>query len=443
VGTDIRLVAGGLAGADVVVESSAPEAAALAALLTSEGARVRLATPAQLDAEPFADVSFLDAWTPEVAPRVVALRAAGARVTCLADLLLARAPGAVLAVTGTAGKTTTTALLARILHAAAIDVVVPEPGVAGNLWPDATLLAALARTPPPALLLMELTSSHLAFCSASPTIAVVTSLWPDHVELHGSVDAYAHAKETIARDQDSDGWLVVPDNGSCERFVASSRAEVARFSLEREVERGAFVRGGVLTVRWDGRESAAGLADALPLRGRCLAAALAACAAARAAGASPQALVDGLAGAEVPSHRLLEVARIGDVPVFDDGMAATPAKAAAALETWHDRSVVLVAGGEDSLATGRVHAAPEERALLGSACGLAARKARRIVLFGPAAARLAPLVPAAEIVETLAEAVARAIELAPGSAAVLVAPMFPLAHEERARIPELARIRRR
>jgi UDP-N-acetylmuramoylalanine--D-glutamate ligase len=187
VGSDARLEPGRLAGADVVIESTAPEAAALAVFLAAEGARARLAAPDELEAVPRADVAFMDVWTPEVASRVVALREAGALVTCLADLVLTRAPTRTIGITGTAGKTTTTSFTAQLLGSAGAEVAAPEPGVSGNLWPDATLLPALAWPEP---LLLELTSSHLAFCGASPHIAVVTSFWPDHLELHGSLDAY-------------------------------------------------------------------------------------------------------------------------------------------------------------------------------------------------------------------------------------------------------------
>ena len=66
---------------------------------------------------------------------------------------------------------------------------------AGNLWPTAELL----RPRSDGLLVMELTSSHLCFTSRSPAVAVITCFWPDHLELHGSLERYRAAKETIVR----------------------------------------------------------------------------------------------------------------------------------------------------------------------------------------------------------------------------------------------------
>ena len=342
--------------------------------------------------------------------------------------------------TGTAGKTTTTSLLVQLLRAEGGEVAAPAPGLSGNLWPDASLLTALDETMP---IVLELTSSHLAFCGGSPHVAVVTSFWPDHVELHGSLDAYAHAKEAIARHQSPDGWLVVPDDGSCERFVSASRARVARFSLRRPVEHGVFVRGGRLVARWDDEELEVAEVAALPVQGRCVANALAACVAALAAGAAPTALAEGLGDATVPAHRFVEVARIGGLPVYDDSMAGTPAKAAAALELFRDDSIVLVAGGETHGAAGPVHASVEELALLDGACAVATRKARRTIVFGPAAPRLAELLSDVEIADNLGDAVERALAAAPGAEAVLIAPMFPVPPSERLRVAELVRARSR
>ena len=385
-GSDPRLAPGGLAGLDVVVESTAPEATPFAEFLGSEDARARLVTPAKLDRDPHADVAFLDAWTPEVATRVAGLRQGGALVTCFADLLLARAGSRAVAVTGSAGKTTTTSLIVHLLRGVGIEAAAPAPGISGNLWPDASLLSALEETLPIAF---ELTSSHLAYCGGSPHVAVVTSFWADHLELHGSLGAYAHAKEAIVRQQPPESWLVVPDDGTCERFVSATPARVARFSLANPVEQGAFVRGSRLVARWEGEEVEIADLASLPVQGRCVGNVLAACAAGLAVGATPASLAQALGGATVPAHRFVEVARIGGVPVYDDSMAGTPAKATAALELFRDDSIVLVVGGETHSAGGPVHATPDERNLLEVACTLARRKTRRTVVFGPAGSRLA------------------------------------------------------
>ena len=152
-------------GVDVLVEGFDADAIALARLLAGEGNAVRIAGPepepdearelrelaidvqggVDLDAAPGEpEIAYLDVWTPEVAPRVGLLRARGARISCLGDLVLERWAGPSIGITGTAGKTTTTALSAAILREAGIDIAVSKGARAGNLWPTADLLERVA-----------------------------------------------------------------------------------------------------------------------------------------------------------------------------------------------------------------------------------------------------------------------------------------------------------
>jgi UDP-N-acetylmuramoylalanine-D-glutamate ligase len=137
-----------------------------------------------------------------------------------------------------------------------------------------------------------------------------------------------------------------------------------------------------------------------------------------------------------PPHRSTHVGRLGATELVDDGMAATPSKTAAALEGYADDSVVLVAGGEleqDGLA---VHTSPEEQALLERACVEAARVARLVVLFGPAAKRLAPFFDRKRTIRaaTLDEAIATASTRTEQADVLVVSPMFPLPPADRERI---------
>jgi UDP-N-acetylmuramoylalanine--D-glutamate ligase len=447
----------------VLVEGFAADAVALARLLAQEGRQVRLAGPgpatpaaaalradgvaveeqADLDADPGEpEAAFLDVWTPEVAPRVRLLRAAGARLTCLSDLLLERARVSTLGVTGTAGKTTTTAFAVQLLRAAGTEVAASTTARAANLWATEELLAA----PAAQVLALELTSSHLCFTTASPEVAVVTSFWPDHVELHGSVAAYRRAKEAIVRGQGPDGWVVVnADDAAAASFADLTPARRAAFSLVRDVEAGAFLRGGDVVARWEGREAVLGGLHELPPMPALRAAALGAAAAALAAGARLDALEGSLRRLELPPHRGGIVARAPrGTAVVDAGLAATPAKAAAVLETYADRSVVLVAGGDPAPAAGSpVHASPEEQALLERACDEAARAASGAIVFGAAAERLEePFarrgLPVA-IEASLEDALARSLASARGDQTVVFAPMYPLDQGLRGAVPDLAR----
>ena len=432
----------------ILVEGFDRDAVVLARTLAREGHRVTLAgqgdasqqalelrasrvvvrARASLDTEPgHHDEAFLDVWTPEVAPRVALLRESGCIVRCLGDHVLERTPVPTIGVTGTAGKTTTVAFLAYLLRAAGSTVHTGTTARAGNLWPTAELL------PPPAdgVVLMELTSSHLCFTTHSPTIAVITCFWPDHLELHGSLERYRAAKEAIVRHQGPSDIVVANEDDDDAAAIASlSPGRRFGFSATREVDAGAFVRGAEMMLR----DAAGERSFVLPpsLDAPRLQALLAAAATALAAGALPETL----RAPEPPPYRAALVGRLGDTELIDDGMAATPAKTASALHEFPDASVVLVAGGELETAGLPVHASREERALLEDACAEARRAARFVVLFGPAAARLASSFDrrTTRRTTTLDEAIALASSHADGAKVLVVSPMFPLPLEDRERI---------
>jgi UDP-N-acetylmuramoylalanine--D-glutamate ligase len=459
----------------VLVEGFDRDAIGLARFLAREGNVIRLAGRGEepddaaalerlgiliergrdLDSDPGpADIAYLDVWTPEVAPRVERLRAQGTRISCLAELLLERWPGPTIGITGTAGKTTTTSLVASILRTAGIDVAVSVGARAGNLWPTGELLDVLLDEADATdrVLLLELTSSHLAFMAASPTIAAATCFWPDHLELHGSLAAYREAKETIVRYQDPTDRLVLdPGDRAVASFAAIAPGEIVAFSATGTVQRGAFVRSGVLTVRWDDAVTAVARIADPELPQAHLTSVLAAVTVALAAGAPPSAIADGLRAARPLPYRAVEVATIGGVPVVDDGLAATPAKASAMLAGYPRQSVVLIAGGVDSLEAGVVHAAPEEQPLFEQACDEIARAVRLAVVFGPAAARLEGALSARGVPLRTTAALDEAFELAAaatgaapastggGVSVLLFSPLFPVELADRERFAALAR----
>ena len=426
----------------VVIEGSAQEADAVAHLLVAEGHDVRIA---DLDADAGeADIAYLDVWTPAVAPRVAALRARGARVTTSSELVMERAALAgarTVGVTGTAGKSTASSFLVQLLGSADVSVLAAEDGRLGHRWVTASVVDGLARLSPGDLVVVELTSSHLAFMASSPDVAVVTCFWPDHVELHGSLAAYRAAKEAIVRGQAPTGAVVVNiDDPGAASFVELTPARRFAFSAEREVEAGAFVRAGAVVLRRDGEETVMGDAPAEPTVRQAL---LAAGAAVAAAGVPLAALEGAVAGLTTPPHRRQALGRIGGVLVVDDGMAATPAKARAALSGFVDSSVVLIAGGRDHTEGGPAHASADERFLLDAACDEAARVVRLAVLFGPASAilerELGRRGVATQVVHGLDEAFELSITAAPGAAAIVFSPFYPVSVEQRERFAARAR----
>ncbi len=358
----------------IVVDPRLHEAERVAALLGAELPDDLVAAAARCS------VLVVDEWTPEGAPHVLAARAAGAEVTCLAELVLQRSAVPVVGITGTAGKTTACHRLAAMLDAAERPYAMGRTARAANAWPDADLYERAPLLEPPAVLIAELTSTHLAWMSTSPEIAVVTCLWPDHAELHGSVEAYVAAKRRIVAFQGPDDLALL---GPGVPFLGPGR-----------------------TVHFEGDPAAAvayelGMGDV------------------------------GIPDPVLP-HRFCELAGPAGIRVVDDGMAATPAKAAfgvarLARELGSLERVVLLAGGLDD----GVHRAAEEERALVRACDDV--RGARVVAFGDAAPRIAALLPDATVVADLDAAVAAGLALARPGDGLLLAPMFPLAMADRER----------
>ena len=383
------------------------------------------------------DVRLLSPWTP------LAAGEAGGAPSGAADLLLRFAPVPVLGVTGSAGKTTTARLAEAMLLAGGVQTLTSHDAPADNAWPTAELLERVLAAEPPAVCVAELTSNHLAVCTASPQIACITNIWADHVDQHGSLEAYIEAKARIVAFQGPGDWVVAnADDPGALALAAGSAGRVLRCTLGQPGgEPGAGVRSGRLIVLLDGRELDLGPAAALPpAPGR--EAGLLAGASALLAGAPPEAIAQALREWSGLALRREPLGVVGGSPVIRDALAATPVKAAAGLALHPAGSVVLIAGGHDDLGGGPLHASPEERDQLERAASVAARACFHAALFGPAAARLAAALAAAGLQsitlhQTLAEACRDAREQAAPGRTILFAPWFATSAEERASVPGL------
>jgi len=385
------------------------------------------------------DVRLLSPWTPlpPIAP------GDAAALSGAADLLLRFSPIPVLGVTGSAGKTTTARLAEAMLVASGVETLTARDAPADNAWPTAALLERVLAARPPAWCVAELTSNHLAVSAASPHVACITNVWPDHVDQHGSLAAYLEAKRRIVAFQRACDWVVVnADDPGAVELAAVSAARVVRCTLAGPAtDPGAGVEAGRLVARIDGVVSDLGPASALPpAPGR--ENGLLAGVAALLAGATPEGVGQALAGWRGLALRREQLGIVDGAPVIRDALAATPAKAAAGLAQHPPGSVILIAGGYDDLGGGTMHDSPGERELFAHAAAVAARACAHAALFGPAGPRLAGALKAAGLTSqtvhaTLAEAAADAREHARPGRTIVFAPWFPTTPAERASLPGL------
>lgn len=352
-----------------------------------------------------------------------------------ADRSDGRGPAPWLAVTGTNGKTTTVTMLAAILTAAGLRA----PAV-GNVGAPVT---AAATDPANDVLAVELSSFQLHHTSSmAPRAAAVLNLAPDHLDWHGSLEAYAAAKERIYAGVEVACVYPVADP-RIEAMVA--RADVAEGARAVGVTLGAPGPGQIGLIddvvadrsfhlpldHPDRRGSAAELftlADLAHLAGpagvapHLLLDAMTAAALARAEGAPARAVRDGLRAVVPGEHRVTAVGEIGAVRFVDDSKATNAHAAAAALAAFPAGSVVWVAGG---LAKG---------ATFDDLVRERADRLRGVVLIGTdpepiagALARHAPEVPVIRIEATetgtvMTRAVQQAHRLARPGDTVLLAP---------------------
>jgi UDP-N-acetylmuramoylalanine--D-glutamate ligase len=382
------------------------------------------------------DVRLLSPWTP--LRDVDGTAASGA-----ADLLLRYSPVPVLGVTGTAGKTTTARLAEAMLRLSGVETLTSSDAPAENAWPTADLLERTLVARPRAWCVAELTSNHLAVCSASPRIACVTNVWADHVDQHGSLASYREAKRRIVAFQGPDDWTVVNgDDDGALALAAASPARVLRCTLHAPAgDAGGGVESGRLIVRLADRAHDLGPSSALP-PAPAAAAGLLAAACALLAGATPQAIAGALAAWQGLALRRERLGEVDGCEVIRDALAATPAKASAGLALHSPGSVVLIAGGYDDVGGGPMHEAPQERALFEQAAATAVRACSHAALFGPAAPRLAAALRAAGLAsitlhETLAAACTDARARATPGQTILFAPWFATTPAERASLPAL------
>ncbi len=246
-----------------------------------------------------------------------------------------------IAITGTNGKTTTTALTGAVLHGQARPVF-----VGGNIG---TPLADHAlRMPADGILVLEASSFQLGTIEAfRPWVAAVLNVTPDHLDRHGAFDAYVDAKARIFANQRETDCAVLNWDDPVARGLASRvTARVLWFSRREPLEHGVFVRDGWIVARLNGHvEEICPLTD-ISLRGRHnLENVLAATACVLWTGMAPAPIHRGIALFRGVPHRIEFVRDIGGVAFYNDSKGTNVASSICALESFAE-PIVLIAGGK-------------------------------------------------------------------------------------------------
>jgi len=248
------------------------------------------------------------------------------------ELLLRAVPeAAYLGITGTNGKSTTTALTGHVLDRAG-----RERAVGGNIGTPAL---ALPRLGPAGLYVLELSSYQLELVpSLACRVAVLLNLTPDHIDRHGDMAGYVAAKEHIFQRQGANDTAVVgiddePSRALYERLLAGGRQRIVPISARERAAGGVHAVGGRLVDETGGAPvEVMDLNAVATLPGEHNWQNAAACyAACRAVGLPPQAIADGLATYPGLAHRQELIATIGGVRYVNDSKATNADATAKAL----------------------------------------------------------------------------------------------------------------
>lgn len=290
------------------------------------------------------DLIVVSPGVPLTTPELVQARSFGRPVIGELELAARFLKGSILAITGSNGKTTTTAIAGEILTAGGLPTL-----VGGNI--GVPVVSLIEESTDNTWSVLEVSSFQLESTEVfRPRIAVILNITPDHLDRHGSFEAYARAKERIFASQNESDFVVLnADNVRAAEAASRSKARVYWFSIEHPVSPGAWVEDGWVVYR----EAHMGAAEKvmpvakIPLKGEHnVENVLAAVTASRLAGVSAESIARTVEKFQAVEHRLEYVATMHGVEFFNDSKATNvdaTAKAAAAFSN----GIHLILGGKD------------------------------------------------------------------------------------------------
>jgi len=396
-------------GAVVTISDTRTEAALEAANATAPAGVERLVTGQDLLDPAGFDLVAVSQSVLRYSDALRRARELGIPMTSQMRLFLQLCKARTIGITGSSGKSTTTALVGAMAHEAGLNAI-----VGGNLGSD-SVLARVDEIDESTTVILEISHTQLQYTDRSPAIAAITNVTPNHLDQF-SWDEYVGLKRNIlAHQHRGDIAILNDDDHSSRALMASVRGRLARTSIRHEVDGdGAWVDRGDIVVRMGGRpETVVPVAEIL-LRGEHnLANVTMASAIGAAAGFPREAMARAIRGFTGVAHRLEIVGRANGVTWVNDSIATSPERTIAGLKAFSE-TVVLLLGGRD------------KNLELDGLRELARLRCRAVVCFGEAGplfqAAMENAVAETRLVGALDEAVAQAANLALPGDAVLLSP---------------------
>ena len=274
------------------------------------------------------DVMALSGGVPLDAPLVQAAQNQGVTLTNDSQEFFKRAPTAVIGITGSAGKTTTTALTGIMSQISG-----RTTWVGGNI--GRPLISDLDKMAPDDVVVQELSSFQLDLWGQSPAVAAVLNITPNHLDRHKTMKAYINAKANILRYQtESDIALLCADDAGSYALKPLVKGRLRLYSLNHAITDGAFVHHNQIWLR-NGKETAVCRTSEVQLRGQHnLLNILAAITLADSVHIPVEAMAQAIRTFKGVEHRLELVRQREGVQWINDSIATAPERTMAALNAF-------------------------------------------------------------------------------------------------------------
>ncbi len=325
-------------------------------------------------------------------PLLLAARTSGIPVWSEIELAYRFLHGTLIGITGSNGKTTTTALVEHILKAAAFPTI-----LAGNI--GTPLISCVENTKRNTITVVELSSFQLELIETfRPNISLFLNLTPDHLDRHRSMNIYGAAKARIFENQtDEDAAILNADDAAVTPY-APARPRVYWFSRKQRVAQGAYLHGDDIMFRHEGAEETILTRREIPLVGsHNLENVLAAVVATRLAGATAPAVAKGIRSFAGVEHRLEFVAEVNGVRYYNDSKATNVDATLKALDAFPGH-ILIILGGKDKGSDYTVLQNPlREKAILALLIGAASEKIETQIAGSVAIERAGTLEHAIEV----------------------------------------------
>lgn len=266
----------------------------------------------------------------------------GAILTTEIEMVLKLTPCRTIGITGTEGKTTTTSIIYQILKEAGYNCY-----LGGNIGKP--IFTQIKEMKPEDIVVLEMSSFQLIDMDVSPDVALVTNIYPDHLNIHTSYEEYQDAKKNIFKHQNKEGILVLNnDNDITRSFIKEAIGKVILFSSKEKLQDGYIYDNSDGNIKYcqDGiRRHLINKKD-IKIRGVHNYENICSALAVTSSFVDVEDAINAIKEFKGVEHRLEFVREIDNVKYYNDSIGTSPASTIAGLNAF-DENIILLAGGSD------------------------------------------------------------------------------------------------